>query len=190
MWLVMRAPFLRDRLFGDLYQDFLAFLQQVADRRHAPRRLMTLRASAHATSGRAATASATTVLRPAFRALLVACGCRRTLFRAGPFQIFRRGFLYLAVFSLFFRQTKSLLYFLQLFRLQSLGFILSGSAFVHMRITHRFHQLAAHGDQLVAGLAQYLFFQLFKFGNSRSSWKPGISLSSSSISSSSITPCA
>ena len=33
MWTVMRAPFLRDRLLGNLDQHLLPWLQQVADER-------------------------------------------------------------------------------------------------------------------------------------------------------------
>src|SRR5580765_8097638 len=124
---------------------------------------MALRASAHASSGRASTTATTTVRRSAVCTLLITCCRRCAMLRAGSFQIFRRRFLYFAVLlTFFFLHAKSFFHLLQFFRFQSLGFVFSGSAFVHVRVTHRFHQLAAHGDQLFSGLAQDFFFQLFK----------------------------
>ena len=85
------------------------------------------------------------------------------MLRAGSFQIFRRRFLYFAVLlTFFFLHAKSFFHLLQFFRFQSLSFVFSGSAFVHVRVTHRFHQFAAHGDHLFSGLAEDFFFQLFK----------------------------
>src|SRR5580765_7364394 len=124
---------------------------------------MPLRASAHAPSGRSATASTALVLRSTLRALLVTCCRRGPLLRACAFQIFRRSFFYFVIFRIFFfLQAKSFFHLLQFFPLKSLGFVFSGSTFVHVGITHRFHQLGSHGNHLFAGLPQNFFFQLFK----------------------------
>ena len=65
---------LADRLFGDLYQDFLAFLQQVGDQRQV------LRLSAAETAATSSTPAETAAAPVAFRwlpagTLSVSCGC-------------------------------------------------------------------------------------------------------------------
>src|SRR5262249_37250398 len=165
--------FLRNRLFGDLYQDFLAFFQQVADGRHLPRRLVPW-ASAHAATTRA-TASATAVVWPAFRALLITCGRRRAMFGAGLFRILGFFFNVFAIFIVtgFFRQAKSLFHFFHFVRIQTLSFILAGGLLVHVSIAYGFHQLVAHGNHPLARLAQNFFFQLFVLGHVQVFFKPG-----------------
>ena len=88
------------------------------------------------------------------------------MLRAGSFQIFRRRFLFFAVLlSFFFLHAKSFFHLFQFVRIKPLGFVFSGGLFVHVRVTHRFHQFVAHGDHLFAGLAQNFFFQFLKLAH-------------------------
>src|SRR6476661_147787 len=98
------------------------------------------RPSAHRTPS-AATAPTATVLRSAIGALLVARRRWSAMFCAGPFH-------FLGVLAAFF------FHFFQFVRIETFGFVFSCSLFVHVRITHRFHQFITHGNQLLAGLAQ------------------------------------
>src|SRR5438270_8674479 len=122
------------------------------------------RASPHRTPSTCSPAAATTVLRSALRALLVACRGRRALLRASAFQIFSFFLALFALFSFFFGQSKRPFHFFNLFRLQPFGFIFAGGALVDVRIAHRFHQFIAHGDHLVTRLPEHLFFHLLEFG--------------------------
>src|ERR1041385_193972 len=100
--------FFCNRLFGNLDQNFLALLEQIADCRHLPRRLMT-RPSAHGTPP-APAAAAATVLRSAVATLLVARRCLRAMLRAVAFHLLRSVFFFTAfsfVLTFVFPGTKS-----------------------------------------------------------------------------------
>src|SRR5689334_14379237 len=98
--------FLRNRLFGNLDQNFLAFFEQVADGRHLPRRLMP-RLSAHGTPS--PTTPTSPVRRSTVGALLVTSCCRSVMFRTAVFQVLLRRFFdsHVTAFGFFFAEAKS-----------------------------------------------------------------------------------
>src|SRR6266853_3027436 len=123
------------------------------------------RASAHRAPSRRAAASATTVLRSALGALLVSRRRRSALLCARAFQLLGFFLAFFAPLRPFVRQPQCFFDLFQFFGSQPFGFILAGGPFVDVSVSHRFHQLIAHGDQLVAGLAQHFFFHLFELGH-------------------------
>src|SRR6476619_7455300 len=120
----------------------------------------------------AATAPTATVLRPAIGALLVARRRWSAMFCAGPFHFLGvlAAFFFLAFL---FYMAKSFFHFFQFVRIETFGFVFSCRLFIHVRITHRFHQFITHGNQLLAGLAQNLLFQLFELSHVQIFFKAG-----------------
>src|SRR5262249_25907894 len=131
-----------DGLFSDLYQDLLAFLQQVADGGQVPRWVVAT--AAHRPSSRAAAAVARSTIGT-LGPLMAGGACCGAMFGASPFHIFRRlAFFFsanshfVALFLTFLAQTQSLSYLFEFFLVETFSFVLSSGSFVDVGIAHSF----------------------------------------------------